>query len=142
MESNVWIKLRGFQEIEGEEDSYELITEGTYKKEDGKYIVSYEGSEITGYENTTTTLSVEKDNVSMLRTGALAPTQMIFEKGNKYTGQYETPFGFLYVGVTTNEMTVNIDDDGGNIELDYYVQFNDNDPVKNALFVEITKKEN
>ena len=112
------------------------------KKEDGKYIVSYEGSEITGYENTTTTLSVEKDNVSMLRTGALAPTQMIFEKGNKYTGQYETPFGFLYVGVTTNDMTINIDDDGGNIELDYYVQFNDNDPVKNALFVEITKKEN
>ncbi len=142
MESNVWIKLRGSQEIEGEEDSYELITEGTYKKEDGKYIVSYEGSEITGYENTTTTLSVEKDNVSMLRTGALAPTQMIFEKGNKYTGQYETPFGFLYVGVTTNDMTINIDDDGGNIELDYYVQFNDNDPVKNALFVEITKKEN
>ena len=38
MESNVWIKLRGSQEIEGEEDSYELITEGTYKKENGKYI--------------------------------------------------------------------------------------------------------
>ncbi|MBE7027461.1 MAG: DUF1934 domain-containing protein [Ruminococcaceae bacterium] len=141
MESNVWIKLRGSQEIEGEEDSYELITEGTYKKENGKYIVSYEGSEITGYENTTTTLSVEKDNVSMLRTGALTPTQMIFEKGNKYTGQYETPFGFLYVGVTTNDMTVNVGEEGGNIELDYYVQFNDNDPVKNALSVEITKKE-
>lgn len=140
MESNVWIKLRGSQEIEGESDSYELITEGTYKKEDGKYIVSYEGSEITGYENTTTTLSVEKDNVSMLRTGALAPTQMIFEKGNKYTGQYETPFGFLYVGVITNDMNVNVDDEGGKIELDYYVQFNDNDPVKNALSVEITKK--
>ncbi|MBE7039320.1 MAG: DUF1934 domain-containing protein [Ruminococcaceae bacterium] len=140
MESNVWIKLRGSQEIEGEEDSYELITEGTYKKENGRYIVSYEGSEITGYENTTTTLSVEKDNVSMLRTGALAPTQMIFEKGNKYTGQYETPFGFLYVGVITNDMTVNVGDEGGNIELDYYVQFNDNDPVKNALSVEITKK--
>jgi len=141
MESNVWIKLRGSQEIEGEEDSYELITEGTYKKEDGKYIVSYEGSEITGYENTTTTLSVEKDNVSMIRTGALAPTQMIFEKGNKYTGQYETPFGFLYVGVITNDMKVCVDDEGGNIELDYYVQFNDNDPMKNALSVEIIKKE-
>ena len=76
----------------------------------------------------------------MLRTGALAPTQMIFEKGNKYTGQYETPFGFLYVGVITNDMTVNVGDEGGNIELDYYVQFNDNDPVKNALSVEITKK--
>lgn len=141
MESNVWIKLRGSQEIEGEKDSYELITEGTYKKEDNKYIVTYEGSEITGYENTTTILSVESDNVSMLRTGALAPTQMIFEKGNKYTGQYETPFGFLYVGVITNEMMVNVNDEGGNIELDYYVQFNDNDPVKNALSVEITKKE-
>ena len=141
MESNVWIKLRGSQEIDGEEDSYELITEGTYKKEDGKYIVSYEGSEITGYENTTTTLSVEKNNVSMLRTGFPTPTQMIFEKGNKYTGQYETPFGFLYVGVITNDMEVNVDDEGGSIELDYYVQFNDNDPVKNALMVEITKKE-
>lgn len=141
MESNVWIKLRGSQEIDGESDSYELITEGTYRKEDGKYIVSYEGSEITGYENTTTTLSVDRDNVSMLRTGQSAPTQMIFEKGNKYTGQYETPFGFLYVGVITNDMNVDVDDDGGSIELDYYVQFNDNDMVKNALSVEITKKE-
>ena len=141
MESNVWIKLRGSQEIDGESDSYELITEGTYRKEDGKYIVSYEGSEITGYENTTTTLSVDKDNVSMLRTGQSAPTQMIFEKGNKYTGQYETPFGFLYVGVITNDMNVDVDDDGGSIELDYYVQFNDNDMVKNTLSVEITKKE-
>ncbi|MBR5507602.1 MAG: DUF1934 domain-containing protein [Clostridia bacterium] len=141
MESNVWIKLRGSQEIEGEEDSYELITEGTYKKEDEKYVVTYEGSEITGYENTTTTLNIEKDNVSMIRTGSLAPTQMIFEKGNKYTGQYETPFGFLYVGVITNDMNVCVDDEGGNIELDYYVQFNDNDMMKNTLSVEIMKKE-
>ena len=141
MESNVWIKLRGSQEIEGEEDSYELITEGTYKKEGDKYIVTYEGIEITGYENTTTTLNVEQDTVSMIRTGSFTPTQMIFERGNKYTGQYETPFGFLYVGVITNDMSVCVDDEGGNIELDYYVQFNDNDPLKNTLSVEIMKKE-
>ena len=141
MESNVWIKLKGSQEIDGEEDSYELITEGTYKKEDEKYVVTYEGSEITGYENTTTTLNVEPDNVTMIRTGALAPTQMIFERGNKYTGQYETPFGFLYVGVITNDMNVCVNDEGGNIELDYYVQFNDNDMMKNTLSVEIIKKE-
>ena len=140
MEKNVWIKLCGSQEIEGESDSYELITEGTYKKEEDKYIVSYEGSEITGYENTTTTLTVAKDNVSMLRMGT-TPTQMIFEKGNKYTGQYETPFGFLYVGVTTNDMNVDVNDDGGSIELDYYVQFNDNEPVKNSLYVEVTEKD-
>ncbi|MBR5506953.1 MAG: DUF1934 domain-containing protein, partial [Clostridia bacterium] len=101
----------------------------------------YEGSEITGYENTTTTLNVEQDTVSMIRTGSFTPTQMIFERGNKYTGQYETPFGFLYVGVITNDMSVCVDDEGGNIELDYYVQFNDNDPLKNTLSVEIMKKE-
>lgn len=140
-EQNVLIKMKGRQTVLDDEDSYELITVGTYKKEDdGKYVVTYEGSEVTGYENTTTVLNIEGENVSMIRYGT-TPTQMVFEKGNKYTGHYETPFGFLSVGVMTNEMTVALGDDGGNLELDYYVQLNDNEPIRSGLSIEITKTE-
>ncbi|MBR5157763.1 MAG: DUF1934 domain-containing protein, partial [Clostridia bacterium] len=85
MENNALIVLKGKQEIDGEENCYELTTMGNYTKKGDKYYISYEGSEITGYENTRTTLKVKEDYVSMIRFGK-ASAQMIFEKGSKYSG--------------------------------------------------------
>ncbi len=138
METNALITLTGRQSIEGEEDNYELTTLGKYVKKGDKYYVSYEGSEITGYEGTTTTLKIQDGYVSMIRFGN-SSTQMIFEKEKKYVGHYETPFGSLSVGVTTNSMTVDIDENGGEIDLDYMVELNNNLPVHNGLHLKIRK---
>ncbi|MBR5157139.1 MAG: DUF1934 domain-containing protein, partial [Clostridia bacterium] len=100
--------------------------------------ISYEGSEITGYENTRTTLKVKEDYVSMIRFGK-ASAQMIFEKGSKYSGYYNTPYGGLTVDVTTKDIQVDINDDGGEFKLDYYIQFNHDAPVRNGMHVKIRK---
>lgn len=138
METNAVITLTGKQTIDGESDQYELTTLGRYLKKGDKYYISYEGSELTGYENTTTTLKVKEGYISMIRFGATS-TQMVFEKEKKYIGYYETPFGNLSVGVTTNSMSVDIDDDGGEIKLDYMIELNDNMPVHNGLHLKIRK---
>lgn len=67
METNAWITLSGRQTVDGEDDNFELTTAGRYLKRDGRFYVSYEGSEITGYDNTTTTLKIKDDYVSMIR---------------------------------------------------------------------------
>ncbi len=141
METNALITLSGNQELDGENDAYELTTLGRYTKKGGKYYISYEGSELTGYEGTTTTLKIKDGCVSMIRLGK-SSSQMVFEKEKKYVGYYETPFGSLSVGVTTNHLTVDIDDDGGEIDLDYMVELNNSMPVHNGLHLTIRKVEN
>ncbi len=140
MENNALITLKGRNLVDGEEDCFELTTQGKYTKQNGKYFVSYEGSEITGYDNTTTTLKIQDDLVSMIRFGKNAgSSQMIFEENKQYTGIYRTPHGSLTVDVKTNEMSVSMNDDGGTVELDYFVQLNSCQAVRNNLKVEIRK---
>ena len=142
MENNALITLIGKNTVDGEVDSFELTTEGKYMKQNGKYLVSYEGSEITGYDNTTTTLKIQDNFVSMIRFGkTMGSSQMIFEENKQYTGVYRTPHGNMSVDVYTNEMEVNVDDDGGEVMLDYFVQLNSCQPVRNNLRVKIRKVE-
>ncbi|MBQ3118515.1 MAG: DUF1934 domain-containing protein [Clostridia bacterium] len=142
MENNALITLIGKNTVDGEVDSFELTTEGKYMKQNGKYLVSYEGSEITGYDNTTTTLKIQENLVSMIRFGKSAgSSQMIFEENKQYTGVYRTPHGNMSVDVYTNEMQVNVDDCGGEVMLDYFVQLNSCQPVRNNLRVKIRKVE-
>ncbi len=142
MENNALITLIGSHTVDNDIDSFELTTEGKYKKQNGKYFVSYEGSEITGYDNTTTTLKIQDDLVSMLRFGKeMGSSQMIFSENKQYTGVYRTPHGNMSVDVFTNEMSVQVDDDGGELELDYYVQLNSCQPVRNNLKIKIRKVE-
>ena len=138
METNALITLSGNQTVDGENDVYELTTLGSYIKKGDKYYISYEGTELTGYEGTTTTLKIKDDCVSMIRFGS-STSQMIFEKEKKYVGYYDTPFGGLSVGVTTNSMRVDIDENGGEIELDYMVELNNSMPVHNGLHLTIRK---
>ncbi len=142
MNNNALITLIGKHTVDGEEDSFELTTTGKYKKQNGRYFVSYEGSEITGYDNTTTTLKIKDDYVSMIRFGKkMGSSQMIFEENKQYTGIYRTPHGNMTVDVFTNEMSVDMTDDGGEVNLDYYVQLNSCQPVRNNLTVKIRKVE-
>lgn len=142
MDNNALITLIGKHTVDGEEDSFELTTAGKYKKQNGRYFVSYEGSEITGYDNTTTTLKIKDDYVSMIRFGKkMGSSQMIFEENKQYTGIYRTPHGNMTVDVFTNEMSVDMTDDGGEVNLDYYVQLNSCEPVRNNLTVKIRKVE-
>ena len=142
MDNNALITLIGKHTVDGEEDSFELTTTGKYKKQNGRYFVSYEGSEITGYDNTTTTLKIKDDYVSMIRFGKnMGSSQMIFEENKQYTGVYRTPHGNMSVDVFTNEMSVDMSDEGGEVNLDYYVQLNSCQPVRNNLTVRIRKVE-
>ncbi|MBE7048805.1 MAG: DUF1934 domain-containing protein [Ruminococcaceae bacterium] len=138
MDTNALITLSGNQFVDGESDQYELTTLGKYIKKGDKYYITYEGSELTGYEGTTTTLKIRDGCVSMIRFGQ-STSQMIFEKEKKYVGYYETPFGSMSVGVTTNSLKVDMDEDGGEIDLDYLVELNNSMPVHNGLHLKIRK---
>ena len=65
-------------------------------------------------EGTTTTLKVQGGKVTMLRFGE-NNTQLIFEKGQRHLCCYETMYGALTVGVWADDVSVRLDDSGGEV---------------------------
>ena len=117
----VMLSIRGEQYFDDvDPDATELMTEGTMTMNDRGIRLSYEESELTGMEGTTTTFIVEGKRVTLLRTGAVN-SQMIFEEGEQHTSLYETPFGELTVDIQTSKLLHNLSERGGLMEIKYSI---------------------
>lgn len=117
MKKDVLIAIKGMQELDGQSDiGDELVTPGTYCRDGNIIRFSYMESELTGMEGTRTTFEIQPSHVSLTREGTVN-AQMIFEQGKKHFFMYETPFGALTMGVSTNSIKSRMDDHGGDLEI-------------------------
>ena len=123
MTENVIISIKGKQlYAEASPDEMELVTSGVLKRDSrGGYTVSYQESELTGLEGTTTKLHIDGGKVTLLREGNIN-SQMVFEEGTRHLSMYETPYGALSIGVNTRRMRSTLDDAGGDLEIDYAIE--------------------
>ena len=123
MTDNVIISIKGKQlYAEGGPDEVELVTAGTLKRDGtGGYTVSYQESELTGLEGTTTRLHIGKGRATLLREGSVN-SQMVFEEGRRHLSMYETPYGALSIGVSTKRMRSTLGESGGDVEIDYAIE--------------------
>jgi len=123
MTDNVIISIKGKQlYAESSPDEMELVTAGTLRR-DGKggYTISYQESELTGLEGTTTKLHIDGGKVTLLREGSIN-SQMVFEEGRRHLSMYETPYGALSIGVNTRRMRSTLGEAGGDLEIDYAIE--------------------
>ena len=89
MTESVIISVEGIQRFLGEEaQTVQIVTEGTMKTEGNTVYLSYEESEVTGMEGTTTTFTVHPERVELVRTGTVQ-SKMVFEKGKKDVSLYD-----------------------------------------------------
>lgn len=120
--NNVIISIKGSQVNENGPDEMELVTEGTLVCHGtDRYTISYEETELTGLEGTTTVLDIEGGRVTLLRQGTLN-SQMVFEEGRRHLSMYETPYGSLSIGVNTRRMRSTVGESGGDLEIDYAIE--------------------
>lgn len=121
----IMLKITGRQvNDEGGEDSMEFITEAKmYKRGDAVYLV-YDESEVSGVPGCRTRLRFRGDQVQMKRygEGVGIGNEIQFEKGKRFTGLYDTPFGAIEMEVLTNalENTVS-EENGGQLDIDYSI---------------------
>ncbi len=135
---NVMLKIEGTQQsFDGEANSIELVTEGKlYQKENALYLV-YQESEISGMEGCTTTLKVVKDKISMRRFGT-AHSEIVFEKGKRFSTRYQTPYGDFDMEIITMEMESSISDlNKGDINIEYNVSLRGMMESQNTLNIRI-----
>lgn len=122
IEKEVVIFVQGEQYYDGvDPDDVELISEGTMSiADDGEIMLSYEETELTGMEGTTTRFSIRGDTVVLTRSGRVN-SQMIFQRGAQHSSLYETPWGTLTVDIATSRLAHRMGEHGGILEIQYTI---------------------
>ncbi len=142
MEKQVLITVNSvIDEPTGEKDHMSFVTEGTLTKENDGYIIKYEESEITGLSGTTTTLKVGKDSVTLTRHGNV-DAMMLFEVGKTHLTDYDTQYGSVILGITARNVDVDFCETGGNIKVDYILEYNRSYGGRNSLNVSVSERKN
>ncbi len=133
----VYVEIKGKVTSGGETDSLSYSTEGRLCKKSGKYYIQYSEGLMTGGGECHTTIKVNPAGViTMLRSGA-ANTQMIFEAGRSHISCYETECGNLTVNVTAGEVNIDMDDNGGSLDIDYNLSINNLQNSRNHVNVRV-----
>lgn len=122
IEKNVILFVRGEQRFdEAEPEVTELMTEGTMSlAEDGEIVLTYQETELTGMEGTTTRFSIRDDTVVLSRTG-MVNSQLVFQRGRRNSSLYETPWGMMQVDVFTTSLAHRLDGRGGILEIKFNI---------------------
>ena len=119
------ITVKGLQEYEDEGDNtdIEMMAEGDFVFEDGKYFIDYDETEATGMEGTSTTIEIDNEYVSLTRSGELNST-LLFIKGRQTTSYYDTPYGNIMMSINTESVDVDMNESGGRVSVKYRMSMN------------------
>lgn len=137
MKEQYLIKICGTQLSDGEENSVELTTKGSYAIRGESYYISYKETEATGYEGCTTTVKLDASGkVTMLRFGAAA-SELVIEPGKRHICHYETGHGALTMGIAANEVIANLNEQGGELKFSYDLDINSNPFSRNIVNISV-----
>ena len=119
MDRDAIIRISSIQNND-ENEQIEVVSKGSFFKENDEYVATYEETEISGLGDTLTTFRVGKNYLSLIREGD-TNTSMYFENGSSSSILYNTPYGGISLKVRTNKVDIEMNDGGGNIKVDYDV---------------------
>ena len=141
MEKEVIISIKGMQKYENAEpDTIELVTGGRLERDGESFTLSYQESAVTGMDGTLTTFQIEPERVTLLRVGEYT-SQMVFQEGRRHLSMYNTPYGAMAIGVNTRHLLAELDDHGGNIEIDYCIEVDHAVASRNIFCIQFKEAE-
>lgn len=125
----------------GEDNSeIEVVTPGEFTVCDDGFKAVYQETEISGMEGTVTRLLINDNSVSLEREGTTT-SKMYFEKDKSDVSLYDTPYGTLELKIKTNELEIELNENGGNVFIDYKMIIGDQSVQNTKLKINI-KSEN
>lgn len=130
------ISIKGRQQYEEDSGEITLSTMGSYTQRGGVRFIAYkEYDEDDPRVCHTSVLKIEKDRVTMMRSGGA--TRLILEKGKRHRCAYDTGFGTMTVGVFTSQLSSSLGEQGGTLDIKYTLDIDSNLSSKNHLTVEV-----
>lgn len=107
----------------GETDAISLLTSGELSKEEDGYLLCYEEALDESSAPTKVKLLMQTDVITMHRSGDYE-ANMVFRKGQRYEGQYNTPYGSMDLALFCTRATYTVDEHGGELKLQYQLDIN------------------
>ena len=103
------VSLQAVARRDDAEEPITLLTSGRLTLEDGRSVLTYEEVLDEALPPQPVTVTLEDDTLMMERGGDYA-TQMIFRRGQRYEGQYDTPFGSMDLALFCTRLKAQLDE--------------------------------
>ena len=132
----------GSKHGEVEHEHTEMTTEAELIERDGRTVIRYAESELSGMEGAVTEISFENANpsiVTMERGGGFMTT-FVFEGGKRHICVYNTPIMTFEMGVHTKEVQNHLADEGY-IILDYLLEIRGAGAERNRVHISVMKND-
>ena len=104
-------------------DTIEFMTTADFVKKNNKYYITFSDLETFETNDTKTTLKVEDDKITLIRFGS-NNAQFIFKQGKEYKSHYETPYGAFSMAVFSEYVSIDMNDEGGDLSVLYDIYLN------------------
>ena len=140
MKKDVLIEVKGVYRQDGDEDSVELFTTGSYYKRNGHYYIAYDESEVTGFEGSRTVLKVEESGRVTLTRSGRTRSQLIIEQGVRHQCHYDTGYGSMTIGICGDRVDSGLTDEGGRLEFAYSLDVNTLLASENAVYINVREQ--
>ena len=139
MAKDVLVSIKGTQIIDGEKDTVEMITAGTWYEKNGKQYLLYEESYEEVQVTTKNTLKITPELIEVSKKGVVS-SKMIYELGKKHQTNYMTPMGMIVLGITTGDIFVEADADTLRVEIKYAMEMNGQFVSNNTMEIQANVK--
>ena len=67
--------------------------------------------------------------------------QMVFQQGRRHLSMYNTPYGAMAIGVNTRHLMADLNDHGGDIEIDYAIEVDHAIAGRNVFQIKVKEAE-
>ena len=121
---------------DNENNTIEFMTPGKITSRGGITRISYDETELSGMEGCKTQITITGEKLKMQRVGKAIPmgTVMEFEKGKRYEGLYQTPYGNVNMEILTNNIDI---DANSKISINYSLALQGIVESNNQLEIEV-----
>ncbi len=136
------ISIEGTQVVDNQEDVIKLTTLGTYlKKGHTRYIIydEYENENIPISKNI---LKIQSSSHITLIKSNNSRSRLTLEQNERHQCHYALGSYFMILGVYTNKININLDDNGGTIEVIYTLDINSTVTSYNKIYIKIRRATN
>jgi len=135
----VLVKIKGIQGLDDYKDVIELSTEGTFRRFEDEYIITYSEDQTVEGLKIKTQLTVKDSGTVILERRGDLNSRLIITEGERNNCLYAIPQGSLTLGIYGKEVKADLCDSGGTVKMVYTIDVNLEPLSENT--VEITVEE-
>ena len=123
MTEDVLVSVKGTQIVDGEHETIEVITAGSYYEKEGRHYLLYDEA-VEGLDAMThNRIRVSGESVEVTKHGPVN-SSMKFEQGKKNMANYVTPLGLIVLGLTTSSLNVEKEENEFRVHIEYALEMN------------------